>query len=277
MPCIRGKIYLFRTNDSSGSVTPAANKLGRKSRKKRKERKSRTFRQESSILVTLFGTEREEKVIAALHYDRGPWWQRPWKGTVWKTVRWEEISYLLFHKLLLAGNYTVSPCTEGELATHEEKQQLSSRKWVMQNGRMLLVFQQEVCPCFHHFPWVIHCFLLRGKKKEHSVSASEATFPRWEMYLSFSIFPTTNSLLSDSGKTKPVQRIPEGQDHLLSVNVMHTTAKVSPYTTTHAPNKCIQHRKQRLSVWISWGKKEQDLIVLLCCDTMMLHAARSFS
>lgn len=63
MPCIKGKIYLFRTNDSLGSVTPAANKLGRKSRKKRKERKSRKFRQESSILVTLFGTERRKSLL----------------------------------------------------------------------------------------------------------------------------------------------------------------------------------------------------------------------
>lgn len=103
----------------------------------------------------------------------------------------------------------------------------------MQNGSMLLVFRQEACPCFHHFPWVTHCFLLQGKRKEHCVSASEAAFPHWEMYLPFSIFPTTNSLLSDSGKTKPIQRILEGQELLLSVNLMHTTAKVSPCTTAH--------------------------------------------
>lgn len=62
-----------------GSVTPAANKLGRKSTNKRKPRK---FRQQSSIIVTLFGTDREEKIIPALHYARGPWCQRPWKGTM---------------------------------------------------------------------------------------------------------------------------------------------------------------------------------------------------
>lgn len=103
------------------------------------------------------------------------------------------------------------------------------------------------------------------------------------MYLSYSIFPTTNSLLNDSGKNKPIRTIPEGQEFLLSVNLMHIIAKISHYTTAHMHQISAFSIENRDYQYEFHGKKKKrarsHFLSLLwyddatCCQILLLNCS----
>lgn len=97
--------------------------------------------------------------------------------------------------------------------------------------------------------------------------------------LSISIFPAANSLSSDSGKAKPIQRIPEGQKNPLSVSLMLASTKTTNFPPPLTPQiDTFNTETQTISLdFKGGGGKYKDLISFPCCDTVMLHAARSFS
>lgn len=135
-----------------------------------------------------------------------------------------------------------------------------ANEW-MQNGRKVFVFQWEVCPHFQHFPGVLYCFLPEGKKKEHCVSDSEATFPHWGMSFHFSL-SNYQFFIEWLWKTKPIQRIPEGLENPLSVSLMDSTAK-KQHTQTYIQINTLHTESRDCQSGFQGREKEQRSHFLL--------------
>jgi len=111
---------------------------------------------------------------------------------------------------------------------------------------------------FSPFP-LSHLLFLAWGKKEGTLCLC-----LWSYFISLGndslLFSLSNHtffiewLRKNQANTKNYRRV--GASLECKFNAYHCK-NIPPHHHTNTPNKCIQHRKQRLSVWISWKKKNE--------------------